>query len=297
MGFSIILDTVFNNPNLKKLPKYDPRESSGSLMLVDFSSPYGYDGGSTIPTTNTVVNNILWETASAIIGSGNKASLSAIVQQSNFNSNEGIVEFSTKKGLHVIVSQVNSVQNHAFVLSLPSPIKQYILSNANHKYYVSIWSRRTRAALSVVGNTATNYAITVLGNNSQTTSNHLSVFTALEIYPTAASGKRLGVRETSANSVGYNFKNIAVNGYTGTQPSLANFDSAIFKAGSFSAFSAFEQNRSASDIFYSFYMEDLTVSGRNYADVDSIDKSEYDSATSVGGRFYGDTFTNPSTLP
>jgi hypothetical protein len=56
-------------------------------------------------------------------------------------------------------------------------------------------------------------------------------------------------------------------------------------------------NQCPSDIFYRGYCEDLTVSGRTYADVDALDKALWDAAFAAGGRFAGDTFTAPSTFP
>lgn len=44
-------------------------------------------------------------------------------------------------------------------------------------------------------------------------------------------------------------------------------------------------------ILYRMYLEDLTVSGRTYAQVDAIDYAMWQTAFSAGGKFYGDTFT------
>lgn len=50
-------------------------------------------------------------------------------------------------------------------------------------------------------------------------------------------------------------------------------------------------------MIYRVYIEDLTVSGRTYAQVDSIDFALWQAAFAAGGKFYGDTYTDPSTLP
>jgi len=55
-------------------------------------------------------------------------------------------------------------------------------------------------------------------------------------------------------------------------------------------------NKSASGIFYKLYIEDLTVSGRSYEQVDAIDFALYTSAFSAGGKYYGDSFTDPATI-
>lgn len=46
------------------------------------------------------------------------------------------------------------------------------------------------------------------------------------------------------------------------------------------------------------YVEDLTVSGRTYAEVDAIDHALYTKEVlTPGSRYYGDTFTDPATIP
>ena len=48
---------------------------------------------------------------------------------------------------------------------------------------------------------------------------------------------------------------------------------------------------------YRMYIEDLTVSGRTYAQVDAIDYAQFTKdVLTVGGRYYGDTYTDPTTL-
>ncbi|MCB4842518.1 hypothetical protein LHV18_18025, partial [Providencia rettgeri] len=48
-------------------------------------------------------------------------------------------------------------------------------------------------------------------------------------------------------------------------------------------------------IFYRAYIEDLTVSGRTWDEVNAIDKAMYEKEViSVGGRYFGDTFTAPA---
>jgi hypothetical protein len=50
--------------------------------------------------------------------------------------------------------------------------------------------------------------------------------------------------------------------------------------------------------FYRAYIEDLTLSGRTWAEVNAIDYALYQAAFGTDGRFEGDTtFTAPSTIP
>jgi len=52
-----------------------------------------------------------------------------------------------------------------------------------------------------------------------------------------------------------------------------------------------------SGVIYRAYMEDLQVSGRSYAAVDAIDFEQFTKhVLTAGGRYYGDTYTDPATI-
>ena len=53
----------------------------------------------------------------------------------------------------------------------------------------------------------------------------------------------------------------------------------------------------ASNTDFLLAIEDLTVSGRTYAEVDALDYALYQAAFAADGRYHGDTNTDPSTLP
>lgn len=88
-----------------------------------------------------------------------------------------------------------------------------------------------------------------------------------------------------------------MNGSTGTIGTLAYQDLFCFggvpSVGPFSA----AVNKGGSHILYRCYLEDLTVSGRTYEQVKAIDDALFAAAFSSGGKFYGDTYTDPATLP
>ena len=57
-------------------------------------------------------------------------------------------------------------------------------------------------------------------------------------------------------------------------------------------------NKLHSWILYRTYVEDLSVSGRTYAEVDALDYALYEKhVLTADGRYYGDTYTDPATLP
>jgi hypothetical protein len=47
-------------------------------------------------------------------------------------------------------------------------------------------------------------------------------------------------------------------------------------------------------VLYRAYIEDLTVSGRTYAQVQALDYALWQAAFAPGGRYAGDTFTPPA---
>lgn len=70
-----------------------------------------------------------------------------------------------------------------------------------------------------------------------------------------------------------------------------------FGVGTIGAWIGGNYNKATSRIIYRARIEDLTVSGRTYEEVEAIDFALYTAAFAVGGKFYGDTYTDPTTFP
>lgn len=284
-GIQVKINTAHKNPTLKLYP--DAIMNPGSLYLVDFSNPKGYDGGNTPPANGTLIPNLAWETAKNMIGSGDRTSLSSTAAV-NFTAGESIIEFTSKKGLHVITSQAALAAYHTFLAAIPAPIKSYILANTSHRFYYSVWARNTRLALT--GTTA----FCGFGNTAGFTTNHHAIFQRDNTQPTG--GNLVGTRNTAFNALGNFFRNVGVQGFTGT-PAAVGSTEGFWKVGSGGAYATFEVNKAPSMILYRpLYIEDLTVSGRSYAEADAADFALYTAAFGAGGRFNGDTFTDPATL-
>jgi len=108
-------------------------------------------------------------------------------------------------------------------------------------------------------------------------------------------GKASGLSNVigGANAVANRYSSMRASAGAGDTIAIAGGSIIFGNNGSSSALT----NQCPSDIFYRGYCEDLTVSGRSYADVDALDKALWDAAFAAGGRFAGDTFTAPSTFP
>ncbi|MDV8070780.1 hypothetical protein R4P64_30085 [Rhodococcus sp. IEGM 1366] len=112
-------------------------------------------------------------------------------------------------------------------------------------------------------------------------------------FTVAPSANRSGVKESATPAVVDS--PISINGAhtaivaPGTNPAYVfaghyNTDAAIV-------------NKDASWILYSLWLENLTVSGRTYAQCAAQDLALFNAKVGVGGRYNGDTHTAVSTLP
>lgn len=287
MGIKIKLSGVtFTDTSLPKLYP-DAMMNPGSLYLFDASNPAGWDLGNTAPSNGSLIPNVAWETAAGLIGSGTRTTLSPTAA-SSLTATDGIIELTPKKGIHVIMSQSTQAANRNFRVSIPTAIRQYLSDHANTKqFYFSMWTRTTR--LATTATTGHFYGL----NGSTSANDYLFKFLR-DVSDPSSGGKYLGTRNTAFNTLGNSFRNLGVNGFTGTKPTLMDM---AWKAGAWNHFAGFELNKSASIIFYRVYIEDLTASGRTYAQADAADYALYQAAFATGGRFNGDTYTSPSTLP
>lgn len=285
MGNQITLsDVVFSDSTLPVL-RDDPLLSSGSLVLVDFGHSKGRLSG--VPSNGTLVNNIAGSIASGLVGS---VSVSPDIL-TGFTSSAMVPELSGKGGLHVIKSKVNDTNATRFTLRLPAAIKAYLLANPTHGYYFSMWQQFTRkfdannAPLMIFGESA--YSVNFLMNLGSSgavqgaATNVLGQATTLNPFVAAGPAKL----------------QLAVSKVTGTLLSLAYTDLFIFGGVPSAGVMDAALKKGGSQIMYRVYLEDLTVSGRTYAEVKTLDDALYAAAFAPGGKFYGDTYTDPSTLP
>lgn len=291
MGLIAQLDETIPVPLLGK--RYDDSLlNAGSLALLDFSHPL--TGVNSVPANGALINNIAWKQAQALLGLGTQSTLSWGFAN-NLTVTDGLVELTPKKGLHVITSQTTMAANRRMRINFPDPIRRYLADNPTRKIYFSIWARYTRLAMNgAVLNDKHNLAMlydSALGSASkwafwmQNNSNYIGA------------GKSLGAN-TPTPVLGNFYRNLAVDGWTGGSSSgtITAALTGYVKVGEDSPNVTLEVNKSPSMIIYRVYLEDLTASGRSYAQADADDLARYTRAFSTG-RFVGDTFTNPATLP
>ena len=285
MGNQITLsDVVFTDTSLPVL-RDDPLLSSGSLILVDAGHTKGRLSGG--PSNGALVNNIAGSIAAEIVGS---ASVSPDIA-TGFASNAMLPELTAKGGLHVIKSKVNDLNNTCFTLRIPAAIKAYLLANKSHSFYFSIWQQVTRKF------DAADMPLAVLAEAAYT--NNFLINIQVNGDPGGASTNLLGKASNLDPTVvtGPAKHQLAISKATGTLTNMAYTDLFIFGGCPSAGVMNSALHKGGSQILYRVYLEDLTVSGRAYADVKAQDDALYQGAFAPGGKFYGDTYTDPATLP
>jgi len=277
----MILPFEVNDPEGKfKTLRDDKRLTSGSLMLVDFS--HKFYSTSTIPANGSTIKNIAYYEAMQLL-SATEAQISPTIVNTITDPTKGLMEFTNKKGLHGIISQVNDLQSgNDFQINIPVAIKNHIFNNPSRGYYVSVWTNRTRLQLQ-----ATSANMCLLLSNA---TNYMCSFEA-----SVNKGTQLGSL-FGGNSLGVKRSSLAFNAKTGNPLNDGNAGSG-FKFGSGYAYASLEVNKAASDVLYAFHVVDLTSANLTYEEMETLDLKYHTAAFSEGGRFYNDTFTSPSTLP
>lgn len=284
-GLKLVLPMSFTDTSLPVLPTVDPIETHGSLFLYEPMHPADpWPAG--IPGT---APNLLAEIAADVLGVSPNT-LTGTTANGFGSTTRGVVERSGKGGVHVIVSptQINAA-NQRWGLGTSSAIKAYMKANMSNSFYLSRWGRITRADTNV----AAIHPDSIFSTNGKFAVGFAAAGQSL-------AGTNLVGSDPAPNVVGPEFRSMAASPAVGfntdsdTQPAESN--SAPFIAGQRGGTTNFTGH--GSRIFYRAYMEDLTVSGRTYAEVRALDYELYTKhVLTAGGRYYGDTFTDPATVP
>ena len=278
MGSKTVLSGTFTDTSLPII-RNDALLSKGSLFLFDPSHSQGAFEGT---ASQTVVPNVAWREAAGLMPGETQASLAGAVFL-NLAAGEILVERTPKKGVHIINSLVNQTADRNWNIWPSDKIRDYMVTNgATHKFYVSLWTKRTRKGLGPAGSVfhlfrnpvGTMFIAPDEGLNGNGRSNYRTVNTNGGVEPFVR------------------FTNTDVNGVTGA-PDLFQLGAGMLSSYSGNTY----RNRQNSVILYRAYIEDLTVSGRTYAEVDALDYALYQAAFAEGGRYAGDTYTDPAMLP
>lgn len=260
------------------IPPIDPILTAGTLWLFDAGASWP----SGVPANGGTVPNLAWEQAATVLGSGTEISLALPVVNAFVGGTDGKIERTTKGGSHVSNARAGQTMAHYLSIQMPAAIRNYVQANPAHPSYTSLWMRIT------VAGTGTSLLHTVMriGENGSIFKHAYQENTSSLSFagnPTTA-GKLLG-RRTSITPMSATA--LINHAYTDYVP-VGTLGQAITYQG---PLSSTDVNQSPSTIIYRGVYEDLTLSGRTYADVDAQDAELFAQAFAVGGRYAGDTFS------
>lgn len=265
----------------------DPILSEGSLLLIDVKN-----WGTGVPSNGARLPNIA-PIQAGLLGIDDSAATFAQVGDL-VSGGYGAIERTAKQGLHVMVRQSADVPaNNGFNINLPPGIVSYMLDNDDHEFYFSQWRKLTRVAKTTSPDGAKTFAA-MMNSGSSANAFFMMSHTSSQVAPHSANRTGQRVSGAGQNVLGNTIHNLAgtPNGTNdGTYMAAAQFGT-VAPQNSFNVIAA----ALPSWVFYRCYLEDLTVSGRTYSEVDAIDYALWQSAFGEGGRFYGDTHSNPETV-
>lgn len=291
----LTLKTEIDNANAPYLLKYDPIEDrKGSLFLWDA----GLNRLSAAPAVDEIIPNLLNEYTPA---SGN----TLILKKGTFGNTQHDAyirrELTSKGGIHFIVSQSYSGDTYATISKAlaANPALQTALRNkiigANPNLFISMWTRLTRNSPSEASVPTSAYL------SSQTSVSDFAFYKVakdinFKVSSNSAATSHLNKADTDGTAVGVpNKHNLNIKGYSNAGV-LADTVARMLMVGYEAPWPGSSINKSPSFAVYRIYIEDLTLSGRTYAQVKAIDDAEFAKAFASGGRFHGDTWSNPTSV-
>lgn len=289
MGTKLILNgTKLTGGLAPFMPTIDaimPR--AGALMFLDPTNPAGA-WATGAPAQSAMLVNLAAPQLKLLTPAEPGSSLQPVFNYGTMY--DGLRERTGKGGLHLAGTSNNADPQNWAKLEGGMAMRRYMDANRGHSFYAALWGRTTRRGL-VMPNSA--YAV------SSGTSGNTDTW-GFYVRPTAGGDTEYptGARKIGNEGVGVSgaahaidatyYQDIAISSIAST-----NGTSPLYlRAGNPSATSL---GGSPGTILYGFYAEDLTVSGRTYAEVNALLKAKYiRDVKTVGGRYYGDTYTTPS---
>lgn len=255
----------------------------GTLMLIDPTNPSNpWDSG--VPAAGAVVPNLAANFALAVAKTGSVSAFNAGVTDSVSGKPRCLVERTSRGGIHMVIdpSALPSPTIRSWALT-NNPVRAYIEANPTHKYFVGFSGQTTRVKISTNRDLRRRYA-GYSGTNSSPfgglheSDNGIVGSPSTNVIGERVSPPKLGIRVADAA-----FSLMATSAAT---------SDAFFLQSTFSDLAG-----NPSTILYSMVIHDMTVSGASYSELDTHWNARHKSLVETkGGRYYGDTFTDPATV-
>lgn len=266
---------------------YEPSELfvSGSLAFVDaksISNPSLLD--------DVFIPNMAASLAKSIpaLSAGTETTLGCTLT-GNDASKIGL-ELTTKNGLHGIALSTSATANGTRRIVPNSLLATYLNQNVNHRFFVGLSHRVTKPVSAGSGH----------ASYSGATKNDTMCLWAFDsradvLPPSGDTHQKNSDKSGNDTSVNLVYRAVEVQGIYSTFGDFTpDFNQISFwKVGDNTVWEVGSSGRNPSHIFYDFYLEDLTVSGRSFAEVNAIFKARHIQNHSAGGKYFGDTWTTP----
>lgn len=306
MGRFITLPGVNPGTDRPLVTAIDALQSAGSLFLADLTHPANpFPAG--VPVDLATVPNIMSANAQTLTGVA--SNLDGIYRVAGMDGTQkGKVERSAKGGLHAIYSNTHATNittsNSVYArLDYGSAIRDYLAAHyTDRSFFVSLWTNATRLAPSGKQFNALN----IIASTTSSSGNFKNTIGVNGISD-PNDGERLnrhdvtyglGPKINNTSRFGYSVLAAPNNQIPTTAAQLLAYAFQVGNWGTMNSYSTAKEGV-PSAVLYRAYIEDLTVSGRTYAQVDALDFAEYTKQVlTPGGRYYGDTVpTDPATIP
>ena len=294
MGLQLKIPGATFSADKPVLNTIDDIQSSGSLALFDVSHP---DQNFTLASSPAYssVTNLFASNAATILGT---SPANCVLKQQRVETDAGsnFFETTTKGGIHVVSATSGQTGANFFALvnGTADALENYVESNiSTNDFYFSQWITLTRETnkTSTVNSTMMYnlntgaYAFYWEGGNTTP---------AIPGSPDSFTQEPSAFTTKSAGNVGQNVRRaIKTNGYNSWSGNASLYYTLLGNGG---AWTPFNLDSGLGLILYRTYVEDLTVSGRTFEEVDAIDSALHAAAFSEGGVFYGDTYSDPDTV-
>lgn len=301
-GLDIIIPSDVDNTSLPYADDRDQALAPGVLALV---AP----AHSAIPmaaglASQQTVPNIARDHARVVLGNDSAEVDFKLVIGDGRTSQSSRFARTSKGAIEGVMSRVNNTAQYqgANIQPVSSVLTDYIASHPNHAFYISMLIRLTRPA--VAGSQFPMISqIANLSDPFDTLYRALPTYTPGQGVYSGGSVERLGYDADPAitGTPGVGLLTMELRNWSPANPQIAITPAVWGELQTFldldAGNSAQVRGKSASFILYRWMLEDLTVSGRTYSEVSSLDRKIARREFAPGGLYYGDTFTDPASLP
>ena len=286
------------------------RSSSGGLPILGFDDTQLVDGSllyieparqrfSSVPNVNEELTNYAKGSMDSLTGAA-LSETNAVVSTNQLNPNTAR-ELTSAGAIHGFFNPaVTSKGDGDYAITLPNALITYINANSSHVYYIDAMIRGSQNPVYTPSTVPPNWMVgitTGLNGNDvmfgirNLADSDLSAANNHQIYPANGWGNVIeSNRDIWADGATCHAKTMRIG-------LPANFNSNAIGRILWEGPVSLGENLQAGAgfIFYNMYVEDCTVSGRSFSDIQAWRDQQYIDDFAPGGRYAGETWTNPAT--